>query len=133
MKETWKCYAKVPSSAAKRWPAKSGDHQNLWWVSNLGNFKMTFSWKEGERHQIPSRSGGFKGEYLHISTPSGANVEHFCHRIVASQFIPNPENKRCVNHINSNKHDNRVSNLEWVTHKENMQHWAKMKKLSNIY
>lgn len=44
------------------------------------------------------------------------------HRLVALTFIPNPENKRCVNHKNHNPLDNRVENLEWCTHQENARY-----------
>lgn len=44
------------------------------------------------------------------------------HKLIAITFIPNPENKKTVNHKDLNKENNYVENLEWMTNKENMQH-----------
>lgn len=67
-----------------------------------------------------------RGYYMVHLCNNGAIKRHLLHRLIAKYFIPNPENKPQVNHINGIKTDNRVVNLEWCTSSENNKHAHKM-------
>lgn len=53
---------------------------------------------------------------------NGRMYSNSIHRLLAQEFISNPENKPCVNHIDGNKLNNSLDNLEWVTYSENILH-----------
>jgi hypothetical protein len=85
-------------------------------VSNYGRVFSSFS--ESFR-KIKHKPNGYKAIDL---CNNGKHKIYHIHRLVATYFIPNPENKPYVNHIDGNKANNNVSNLEWVTGSENMIH-----------
>lgn len=89
-------------------------------VSNLGQVRNI---KTG-RVLRPSRDAG--GYLRVILCLNGKPKSHLIHRLVATAFIPNPENKRTVNHISGDKTNNCVDNLEWNTYSENIKHAFKM-------
>lgn len=62
--------------------------------------------------------------YVHVSLvyTKGKSKPFLMHRLVAQTFIPNPENKPQINHIDGNKENNHITNLEWCTSSENRQH-----------
>ena len=72
-----------------------------------------------------------KKGYLRVDLRNENGRKHFkIHRLVAKAFIPNPDGKPQVNHIDGNKSNNSVTNLEWVTNKENH---AKARELRESY
>ena len=84
-------------------------------ISNLGNVKNN----ETNKNLKIQKSSGYST--IGLSQKNKRNV-FLIHRLVAQAFIPNPENKLTVNHINHDTHDNRIINLEWNTQKEQNEH-----------
>lgn len=66
-----------------------------------------------------------RGGYPVVYISGGHSKQCYVHRLVAETFIPNPDNKPCVNHINFDITDPSVKNLEWVTYSENNKHSVK--------
>lgn len=70
--------------------------------------------------------------YMLVRLSQPRTVERV-HRLVAGAFIPNPEGKPFVNHINNERADNRAENLEWCTQWENIAHAAKQGRMQRDY
>ena len=92
MEEEWKQYINIP---------------NLW-ASNMGNVKITCPKKKKDIHLKPIHYGKYQG--IKIECKPIISL----HSIIAETFIPNPEYRSYVRHINGNTKDNRVENLEWA-------------------
>lgn len=74
-------------------------------------------------------SNGYLGMSGFIINGKMSRMRKSVHRLVAETFIPNPEGKPVVHHINGKRDDNRVSNLSWATQKENVRHWVSKTKV----
>lgn len=112
--KTWLSLENLPH---EEWRDVIG-YESLYQVSNLGRVKSISYGAEKIRKPVLSSPGYFSMVLYKNNEPKLVRI----HILVAVAFIPNPDNKPEVNHRFGNKNDNRVSELEWVTQSENLQH-----------
>jgi len=103
-------------------------YEGLYLISNFGRVKsLPKTWWNGfyyvkTSEKVLRQTKDTKG-YLKVNLcKNKKHITHRVHRLIANAFIENPLNKPYINHINGNKEDNSISNLEWVTHQENVKH-----------
>lgn len=94
-------------------------YEGLYQVSNLGQVKSLYGSPLGKTMVGSSDRQGYMG----IKLWKDGKYKYFkVHRIIAAVFVPNEHGKPMVNHVDGNKSNNDISNLEWCTCKENMAH-----------
>lgn len=92
--------------------------------------------ENGEVFNINSKkvlkgSIGEHGYKYYRLSKNGVKKMFYAHRLVAEAFIGNPHNLPIVNHIDGNKLNNNINNLEWVTQSDNMSHAHNNKLIGN--
>lgn len=97
----------------------------------INEFGKVYSLKS---NKILSQSINIHGYYMvYLCREGGKTIAKQLHRLIAEAFIPNPENKPCIDHINSIRTDNRIENLRWCTYKENNNNPIFKEKLSTSH
>ena len=99
-------------------------HYKEYTIDEYGN---VYSYKNNNKKKLKPWLDS-KNNYLMISLSENNIVKKYLiHRLVAIAFIPNPENKSDVDHIDHNMKNNHVTNLRWVSHQENLHHSYEIK------
>ena len=97
-------------------------------VSNLGRI-LNLNYKNTGKAKLMNPSTNIYG-YLQVNLrKNGESKTCKVHRLVAETFLPNPENKPEVNHIDEDKTNNRVDNLEWKNHRDNCNHGTRNERI----
>lgn len=99
-------------------------YEGVYKISSLGNVKELKDGKWVAKLKHTNRTTGYVSIILKKSGPLKAKTAYI-HRLVALAFLDNKDNKREVNHIDGNKSNNSLQNLEWVTSSENKVHAIK--------
>jgi len=113
----------------ENWKPVKG-YEGLYEVSDFGNVRTL----DPRHYQTVKTQKKNKDGHMRVWLSRNSKKRpFFVHRLVAISFIPNPENKPVVNHIDGNPSNNHVSNLEWSTRSENDKHAFRlgMRKPSN--
>jgi len=111
-------------------------YKGLYQISNLGRIKsLNISIRRyngiQQRDSQILKPLPLRNKYLRIVlVNNGQKKQYLIHRLVAMAFIPNPDNKPCIDHKDGNRANNNVDNLCWVTHKENSNNPLTLKRLS---
>lgn len=100
--------------------------EGLYEVDSFGNVFSVVH--DAHRRMRKLRSYPNENGYLKVNLydASGHCKKKYMHRLVAEAFLPNPENKPNVNHIDCDVKNNSVENLEWCTQSENIRHAVKL-------
>lgn len=100
-------------------------YEGLYQVSNLGRVKsLNYNHTNKERILSPAN---LRGYYRVTLQKDGNRKTYFVHRLVAHAFLENPDNLSQINHIDQNKQNNKVDNLEWCTGRYNKRYSAAKK------
>ena len=106
------------------------DYEGLYQVSNWGRVKSLGNGGTHKTSRILKSAKNTRG-YLQVQlSKNGKRKWFFIHRLVAEVFLENPENLPQVNHIDEDKTNNRVENLEWKSHKDNNNHGTRNERIS---
>ena len=95
----------------------------------ITSYGRVLSLKHGKLKELKQRKNNWQYYYVNL-WKNGKMFSKTVHRLVAQAFIPNPEHKAQVNHIDEDVTNNHISNLEWVTSKENLNHGTRNERAS---
>lgn len=105
-------------------------YEGIYKCSNMGNIKRVVS-NRCKKERI-LKGSSHRGYLMATLSKDDIHDRRMVHRIIASVFIENPHNKPQINHLDANKRNNCVSNLEWSTQSENIIHAHRLGNMGGV-